>query len=176
MQRTDENAEIHKRKLFASNDDFVFEQDWARPHSSNVNQSFMEENFPAHTPTLWRFSKSSLLFLSPKFDDVIPIERFWAIMSQDVYRNPRPKGIKNVMRRVRESLRKTKRSTLTKLVHSIPAKLQEIYRLKGKKLPSNFKPTESPYACKCPVGGNVDDDCEAFIVGGQKNCNPARRV
>ena len=30
-------------------------------------------------------------------------------------------------------------------------KLQEVYRLKGKKLPPSFDPTKSEWACKCPV-------------------------
>ena len=156
MQREDEDVEIHRRKMFTDNDDFIFEQDWATPHSTNINHEFMEEHFPAYTPTLWRHSDKPL-FLSPKFDDIIPIERFWAIKAQEVYRNPRPKGIKNVMRRLRESVRKTKPSTLTKLVHSIPAKFHEVYRLKGKKLSSSFKARDSPYACKCNVCSEPDD-------------------
>ena len=33
-----------------------------QPHSTNTNQEFMEENFPAHTPTLWRYEDKDDLF------------------------------------------------------------------------------------------------------------------
>ena len=57
---------IHKRKLFAKNSDMIFEQDFAQAHSTNECQNFMEEHFPAHTPTLWRFEDSDPLFFGPK--------------------------------------------------------------------------------------------------------------
>ena len=43
---------IHKRKMFKRHQDMILEQDFAQPHSTNANQEFMENNFPAHTPTL----------------------------------------------------------------------------------------------------------------------------
>ena len=64
---------IHKRKMFTKNSDMIFEQDFAQPHSTNANQQFMEEHFPAHTPTLWRFEDTDPLFFGPKWDD------FWSI-------------------------------------------------------------------------------------------------
>ncbi len=42
------------------------------------------------------------------------------------------------MRRLREEVRNTDPKTLTKLVHALPAKMNEIYRQKGAKIPSNF--------------------------------------
>ena len=142
---------IHERKMFKSNKDMIFEQDFAQPHSTNVNQKFMEENFPAHTPTLWRYEGKDDLFFGPKWDDFWPIERYWGITSQRVYRNPRPTHISGVMRRLREEVRNTDPKTLMKLVHEMPAKMNEIYRLKGAKIPSNFDARKSPFACKCPV-------------------------
>ena len=142
---------IHKRKMFAKNGDMIFEQDFAQPHSTNENQEFMEEHFPAHTPTLWRYEDNDPLFFGPKWDDFWPIERLWAIQSQRVYRNPRPTHISGVMRRLREEVRNADPKTLTRLVHELPAKMNEIYRVKGKKIPSNFDPRKSPYACKCSV-------------------------
>ena len=79
------------------------------------------------------------------------IERLWAIQSQRVYRNPRPTHISGVMRRLREEVRNTDPATLTKLVHALPAKMNEIYRLKGAKIPSNFDHRQSEFACKCSV-------------------------
>ena len=37
MERDDEEAPINKRKLFENSKDFIFEQDFATPHSTNVN-------------------------------------------------------------------------------------------------------------------------------------------
>ena len=84
---------IHKRKMFTKNSDMIFEQDFAQAHSTNECQNFMEEHFPAHKPTLWRFEDSDPLFFGPKWDDFWSIERLWAIQSQRVYRNPLPKHI-----------------------------------------------------------------------------------
>ena len=137
---------IHKRKMFAKNGDMIFEQDFAQPHSTNETQEFMEEHFPAHTPTLWRYEDNDPLFFGPKWDDFWPIERLWTIQSQRVYRNPRPTHISGVMRRLREEVRNTDPKTLTRLVHALPAKMNDIYRVKGKKIPSNFDPRKSPYA------------------------------
>ena len=54
MQRKKSNGvAIHKRNMLQKNGDMIFEQDFAQPHSTNPNQAFMEENFPAHTPTVW---------------------------------------------------------------------------------------------------------------------------
>ena len=152
LQRKKSKGEpIHKRKMFKRNVDMIFEQDFAQPHSTNVNQEFMEENFPAHTPTLWRYEGEDDLFFGPKWDDFWSIERLWGIMSQRVYLNPRPTHIGGVMRRLREEVRNTDPKTLTKLVHALPAKMNEIYRQKGAKIPSNFDAAKSPFACKCSV-------------------------
>ena len=140
---------IHKRKLFARNTDMIFEQDFATPHSTSVNQQFMEEHF--HAPTLWRFQDVDPLFFGAKWDDFWSIEREWAILSQRVYRNPRPNHIKAVMRRLREAVVSTEPATLTRLVHELPAKMNEIFRQKGKKIPSDFKPSKSKFACKCNI-------------------------
>ena len=152
MQRKKSNGvAIHKRKLFQKNGDMIFEQDFAQPHCTNANQEFMEKNFPAHTPTLWRYEDVDPLFFGPKWDDFWCIERLWAIHSQRVYRNPRPTHIDGVMRRLREEVRNTDPKTLTKLVHELSVKMNEIYQLKGAKIPSNFAPRKSPLACSCNV-------------------------
>ena len=142
---------IHKRKLFKSNQDMIFEQDFAQPHSTNANQEFMETHFPSHTPTLWRYQGKHELFFGPKWDDFWYIERKWAIYSQRVYRNPRPKHIEGVMRRLRDEVRQTNPNTLIRLCHELPAKMNEIYHQKGKKIPTNFDPKKSPFACQCNV-------------------------
>ena len=55
---------IHKQKMLKRNKDMIFEQDFAQPHSTNANQEFMDEHFPVHTPTLWRYEGEHELFLA----------------------------------------------------------------------------------------------------------------
>ena len=123
----------------------------ATPHSTNVNQTFMEENFPQHTPTLHRFNGVDDLFFPPKLDDFWPIERLWAILAQRAFRHPRPERIDLLMRRVRETVTDLDVTTLTKLVHEMPARMQEIYAQKGKKIPAGWKARNSRYRCRCSV-------------------------
>ena len=47
--------------MFKRNKDMIFEQDFAQPHS-HANQEFIDEHFPAHTPTLWRYEGEHELF------------------------------------------------------------------------------------------------------------------
>ena len=62
------------------------------------------------------------------------------------------------MRRLREAVKNVKESTLTKLVHDLPAKMNEVYRVKGKKVPPSFDPNKSPFACKCKICEEVRAD------------------
>ena len=141
---------VHKRKMFQKNSDMIFEQDFASPHSTNIVHEFMENNFPAYTPTLWRMQDHEHFF-GAKWDDFWSIEEWWAVMSHKVYRNPRPKSIDAVMRRVAEAVRTADPNVLTKMVHQLPAKMNEIFRQKGKRIPSNFEASKSPFACKCAI-------------------------
>ena len=79
------------------------------------------------------------------------ISGMWAIYSQRVYRNPIPTHIDAVMRRLRDEVRNTDPNTLIRLCHELPAKMNEVFRLKGKKIPSNFDPRKSQFACKCKI-------------------------
>ena len=151
MERDDEEAPINERKLFEDSKDFIFEQDFATPHSTNVNQAFMEKNFPRHTPTLHRFNGVDELFFPLKLDDFWCIERLWAILAQKAFRHPRPERIDLLMRRVREAARNIAPETLIKLVHELPARMQEIYKQKGKKIPADWKGKNNRYRCRCSV-------------------------
>ena len=102
----------------------------------------MEHNFPNHTPTLHRLRHIHPFWFPPKMDNFWPIELLWAIMAQRVFRSPRPQKIAAVMRRVREECRSFDEKILTKLIHELPAKMNEIRRLKGKKI---------LFACKCSI-------------------------
>ena len=54
------------RKMFKRNKDMIFEQAFAQSHSTNTNQEFMDEHFPAHTPTLRRYEGEHELFFWPE--------------------------------------------------------------------------------------------------------------
>ena len=56
-----------------------------------------------------------------------------------------------VMRRLRQEVHNTDPETLVRLVHALPAKMNEIYKQKGKRIPSNFDPQKSKFACKCSI-------------------------
>ena len=98
----------------------------------------------------WRY-EGEHVFFGPKWNDVWSIEQLSGSMPQRVYRNLRPTHISGVMRQLWEEVRNTDSKTLTKLVHELPAKMNEIYRQKGAKILSNFDPKKSPFACKCAV-------------------------
>ena len=70
---------------------------------------------------------------------------------QQVYREPRPQTIKKVMRRVREASLNTTEKTLTKLVHQSPARMHEIYKRKGGRIPARWNYKKSPFACTCKI-------------------------
>ena len=151
MQRKDHRVCRFTTKIFCKKQRYDLRARLCTASFDNACQDFIEEHFPVHTSTLWRFEDSDPLFFGPKWDDFWSIERLCAIQSQRVYRNPRPTHIKGVVRRLREEVKKTDPKTLTRLVHALPAKMNEIYRLKGKKIPSNFDPRKSSHACKCSV-------------------------
>ena len=81
--------------------------------------------------------------------------RFWAhfgaILAQKAFRHPRPERIDLLMRRVREAARTIAPETLIKLVHELPARMQEIYKQKGKKIPADWKAKNSRYRCRCSI-------------------------
>ena len=115
------------------------------------SRTFMEQNFPALTLTLHRFREKHPWYFPPKMDDFWVIERLWAILAAKVYRNPRPTHVDALMRRVRDAVRETKPETLTKLVHEMPARMNKIFEMKGRKIPAGWKARNSQWACKCDV-------------------------
>ena len=123
LQRKQSRAlPIHKRKMFTRSSDIIFEQDCCTNSFGECISRLHGKYFPAHTPTLWRFT----LFFWPKWDDFWSIERLWTIQSQRVYRNPRPTHIKGVMRRLWEEVKFTDPKIPTRLVHELPTKINEI--------------------------------------------------
>jgi len=147
--RTSDGARIDEKKLFRVKN-WVFEQDFAPAHSTKVNQAFLSENTPKHTPTL-RSLKDEDFWMPPKLDDFWPIERLWAIWANEVFAYPEPKTIQQMIRRVRKAHRETTVKTLTKLFHELPARCNEIYKQKGGRIPASWSYEKSPFRCQCTV-------------------------
>ena len=116
-------------------DDWVWEQDFAKAHSTWLPHCKHPES----------------LLDAPKMDDFWQIERVWAIMAAEVYRYPEPKCVKQLLNRVKESHKNLQVKTLTKLCHQMKAKVNEIYRLKGKKINPTWDPKTSKHSCLCDV-------------------------
>ena len=127
LKRKGFDKPIHKRKFFDSNARMMFEDDFAPPHKTNANQKFKEENFNRFTSVLHRYRGKHPLYFGAKWDDFWWVERFWAILCNEVYREPRPKTIKTVSEK-----------TLIKLVHQSPAQMHEIFKEKGGRIPTRW--------------------------------------
>ena len=54
-----------------------------------------------------------------------------------------------LIRRIRKAHRETSVTTLTKLIHELPARIQEIYRVKGDHIHPSWDHKKSKYHCKC---------------------------
>ena len=150
--RTEDGEHIYQKVLF-DHDNWIWEQDYATPHSSRVNETWLSENTPNHTPTL-RSLKYTKFWMPSKLDDFWYIERYWEILCGDVYSHPEPTNIKALMRRLRKAHRNTKLTILVKLYHELPAHCQEIYNQKGGNIPKSWDYQKSPYRCRCNICSN----------------------
>ena len=146
--RSEDSERIDEKVLFEDMDDWFWEHDYAPPHGTIVANEYLEENVPRHNCLLpsRRYEEN---WISEKLDDVIPIERLWVIWCPIVYASPVPETIKSLQLRIRKAHRQTSVETLTKLVHEIPARLQEIYRVKGGGIHPSWKYEKSKYRCTC---------------------------
>ena len=82
-----------------------------------------------------RRAHPSLLFPYSHKDDFLQLERIWADLAQRTFREPRPKIISTVMRRVRDEWRTLHENILPKLVHVLPIKWMKFFVWKGRKIP-----------------------------------------
>ena len=148
--RVEDGERIDEKVLFDDVDDWFWEHDYSPPHGTIIANDYLTENVPAHN-CLLPSRKYEENWMAAKLDDVIPIERLWAIWCKDVYAPPVPNNIHSLILRIRKAHRNTTVETLTKLVHQIPAKLEEIYRLKGGRIHPSWDYQKSKFKCKCDV-------------------------
>lgn len=133
QKRRSTTDRIDKRKLFDDTTSFVFEQDHASSHDAEYTQNWLESK---GIDFLDKHSTPS------KLDDLWPIERLWAIMSQEVYQHPSPTTLSELEQRVFQAWTKIKESTLRKLVHEIPSRIKAIAQNKGGRIDGTLKPCD----------------------------------
>ena len=125
--RKTKTANVLTTKLFADDNDWIFEQDHATSHDSKMSQDYLDENAPSF------FRKEDV---PAKLDDVWCIERIWAVMTYQVYGKGRrqPKSLAELKRRILRSWKSLDVDMLRKAVHQMPLRMKEIVKRKGSRI------------------------------------------
>lgn len=118
--RLDTCGTISKRRLFADNALSVFQQDGARAHTSAVSRAWLNENIPNYIEN-W----------PPNSPDLSPIENLWSILSNSVYKDPEPKTLDQLKRRLLKAWNSIPLETLENLVKSLPRRMKAVIDNKG---------------------------------------------
>ena len=111
-----------ERKLFSSNKAMTFAQDGAPAHTSKVAQTWCHKNLPKFIPKdVWPAN-------SP---DLNPVENIWSIIDDITYRDPAPKTLDRLKKRLRFAWKNVTQDTLNELAHSMPCRLKNVRKNKG---------------------------------------------
>ena len=122
LRRKNVNEAIDKRKLFSSNRHMTFVRDGAPAHAVKATQAWCKRNLPNFIEkTSW----------PPNSPDINPVENLWSIMDEVVYKDPTPKTMKDLKRRLKQAWKNIPLSTLHDLSHSMPQRLQNVIKNKG---------------------------------------------
>ena len=122
LQRKNVNEATDKRKLFSSNHHMTFVQDGAPAHAAKATQAWRKKNLPNFIEkTCWL----------PNSPDIDPAENLWSIMYEVVYKDPTPKTMKDLKRRLKQAWKKIPLSTLHDLSHCMPQRLPNVITNKG---------------------------------------------
>ena len=104
-----------------SDADPVFQQDGARCHTSAVTTKWLDDNLPSHIkPKDW----------PPNSPDLSPIENLWSILSLSVYKDPEPKNVYQLKRRLQRAWRSIAVGTLQTLIQSMPDRVSAVIKQK----------------------------------------------
>ncbi|CAF0841086.1 unnamed protein product [Rotaria sordida] len=136
--RTEVTDDITRTSLFDDNEDWIFEQDHATCHDSNVAQEYLRQSVPDF------FNKNEA---PAKLDDLWCIERIWVVVANKVYGGgqKQPKSLPALKRRIIEAWKSLDSKILRKTVHQMPLRAKEIVKRKGGRFGS-FK-----QHCKCQL-------------------------
>lgn len=116
------NDSVVQRMLFSAPNTGLFQQDGARCHTSVKTIRWLDENIPSYIhPKDW----------PPNSPDLSPIENIWSILSTNVYRDPEPKTLAHLKRRLRQAWKAVTPDTLTNLMNSMPGRMRDVIKMKG---------------------------------------------
>ena len=122
LHRKNVNEATDKRKLFSSNRHMTFVQDGAPAHAAKATQAWCKKNLPNFIEkTCW----------PPNSPDINPVENLWSIRDEVVYKDPTPKTMKDLKRRLKQAWKKLPLSTLHDLSHFMPQRLRNVITNKG---------------------------------------------
>ena len=116
------NEATDKRKLFSSNRHMTFVQDGAPARPAKATQAWCKKNLPNFIEKTCR---------PPNSPDINPVENLWSIMDEVVYKDPTPKTMKDLNRRLKLAWKKIPLSTLHDLSHSMQQRLRNVITNKG---------------------------------------------
>ena len=122
LHRKNVNEATDKRKLFSSNRHMTFVQDGAPAHAAKATQAWCKKNLPNFIEKTYR---------PPNSPDINPVENLWSIMDEVVYKDPTPKTMKDLNRRLKLAWKKIPLSTLHDLSHSMQQRLRNVITNKG---------------------------------------------
>ena len=123
LHRKNVNEATDKRKLISSNRHMTFVQDAALAQAAKTTQ---DDGVKTNLPNF--IEKTCWLPNSP---DICPVENLWSITDEVVYKDPTPKTMKDLKRRLKQAWKKIPLSTLHDFSHSIPQRLRNVITNKG---------------------------------------------
>ena len=100
----------------------TFAQDGAQAYTSKATQTWCKKNLPNFIAKNGQSAKSP---------DLNPIENIWSIIDEKTYKDPAPKTMKELKRRLRFAWKNVTLDTLKELAHSMPRRLENAIKNNG---------------------------------------------
>ena len=107
-----------------------------------MNNDWLKDNVPHYTPTLHSRSDAEF-WCSPVIDDFMCVGCGRAEMANGVYSPDYPSYMKELMKRVRKANLIPTPTFLTKIIHQLHARINQIYENKGDKIHPSRKTNQT---------------------------------
>lgn len=130
IQRRTYVSNINEVKIVPQPQKLFFVQDGASPHSSVRTQTCLAGNVPNF------IQRNEWPGNSP---DLNPIENLRSILDSDIYKEPVPKTMESLRRRLKYAWRRVPADHLQTLIHSVPMRLKLLSNVKEAYLVTNIK-------------------------------------